>query len=278
MNNRILIIATALVSVVVILLGWIIGVSPKLAETAANELERSGVESQNLVLEAELAALIEQFEGIDEIKERIETLRLSLPPGAELPRFIRQLNGLAVGSGVAISNLTTSAALPYTPAAPVAPAPAAEGETPVDGEAVVPDPAVTDGLPLVTSSLVNATNFIAIPVTIVTSGSYEGTLAFLKGLQSGERLLLVTNLAVNSALIDEVLTYEATITGYIYVLVDPTYDPPLEGDVNGDGVVDDADVVEVEVVEPTIEEEPLDGEPSGTPSGEPSGEPSPDSQ
>lgn len=279
MNNRILIIATALISVVVLLLGWFLGVSPKLAEAATNEGERRNIEAQNLVHEAELAALIAQFEEVDDIKERAEKLRLSLPPGADLSRFIRQLNGLGAGAGLAITDVTISQALPYVPGtveAPPPPAAEAEGEA-TEGEAAVPDPTATEGQPVATSALVNETNFIAIPVSILTAGSYESTLAFLKGLQTGERLMLVTNLSVTTVVVEGQaaargeaavpgsVSYETNVTGYIYVLIDPTYVPPLEGDTNEDGVVDDQDLIvivdgEVIVGEELPDEEPVDGE------------------
>jgi hypothetical protein len=267
-SNRILVIGTALISIIALMLGWLLGVSPKLAEAAVDDRERTNVEAQNLVHEAELAALIKQFEGIDDIRDRLDDLRESLPPGADLPRFIRQLSALGANSGVAITDLTTGSAISYVPT--VSDVPAApvdgegmvegealvEGEAPVEGEALVADPATTAGQPVVTSSLVTAENFILIPFTVQTAGGYEGTLGFLKGLQTGERLYLVTNLGVATVAVEGApaargvagipasLSYETTITGYLYVLVDPTYVPPVEGDSDGDGVADAEQITE----------------------------------
>ena len=76
-----------------------------------------------------------------------------------------------------------------------------------------------------TDALITSSNFVAIPVTITVDGQWGGALAFIKGLQSGSRLFLVTGFTTKQATdnsgSDAGGGVEANISGFIYALIDP---------------------------------------------------------
>ena len=81
---------------------------------------------------------------------------------------------------------------------------------------MVAAPVAPQAPPLVTNPKITAANFIAIPIALKISGQYANVLNFVKGLQAGERLFLVTNLSTKTVVPS---TVDADITGLIYVLL-----------------------------------------------------------
>jgi hypothetical protein len=71
-----------------------------------------------------------------------------------------------------------------------------------------------------TDASITGSNFIVIPVKVNTAGTWENTLAFIKGLQTGTRLFLVTGMNSSRNATDP-NTLDSEIDGYIYVIVDP---------------------------------------------------------
>jgi hypothetical protein len=68
-------------------------------------------------------------------------------------------------------------------------------------------------------TLITGSNFVDIPVTIAVSGQWDQSLAFIKGLQTGKRLFLVTGIVTKQA--DDGSGLTTTISGFIYALIDP---------------------------------------------------------
>jgi Tfp pilus assembly protein PilO len=208
MSNRVWIIATVLLSTAVAALGWFLGISPKLAEAGTSAAQLVLVQTLNGQQEAELAALKEQYEDIDEVRAELAELHDVVPPYARYADFYRSINALSASSGVSVMAITPGepapfGAAPAEPAAEGAPAPAtAPVETPAVGEEVAA-----------------ASGPYSVPMNISVSGSYEATTAFIGGLQGDGRLYVVTNLDFARADGE----YTVLITGYIFVLVDQAY-------------------------------------------------------
>ncbi len=100
---------------------------------------------------------------------------------------------------MSIIGLTVSDPTAYSPAKPeidpdlvVVPQDGAEEGAAGDGEAA---PVPVDDPAFVTNPLITAENFVAIPVSIEISGEYSAILNFVKGLQSRDRLFLVSTLS-----------------------------------------------------------------------------------
>jgi Tfp pilus assembly protein PilO len=204
MNSKMWILIAAILSVAVLAMGWFLGVSPKLDEMNSANDQRASVEQQNKLHETRVAELKKQFENIDELKEKLAEFQLALPPGDELSTFLGQLHALEASSGVLLTKFAAS-----------------------DGQSYVAAPGAT------TNPLVTADNFVAITIDLTVTGTRGQVIDFLNDLQYGDRLFLVTKLTVaqdqsGSSGSEEgaVGGYTGTITGFVYVLVDPSAPPP----------------------------------------------------
>lgn len=207
MNNKFWILIASVVGVAVLALGWFLGISPKIDEINAADEQRATVEAQNKVHESKLAALKKEFLQLDSLKAELADAQESLPPGVELSTFLGELHGLESSSGVVLTTFSAG-----------------------DGENYIPAPG-TDTL----SPLVTANNFIAIPISLTVEGTRPQVIAFMNDLQYGKRLFLVIKLSLSQSTVvvsadqepaDPAERYEGSISGFVYVLVDPSMPPP----------------------------------------------------
>jgi len=245
-TRRIWAIGCALVMTASIALGWLLGASPLLAAAKVADEAREAAEAQNATYSQELVILKDQFAGIEKLEAQLGDLRAELPSGAALPAYLNQLSTEAQKHSVTLTTITTADAVAYAPTAaeaPIAETPPADAEAPADADAAAPAaeavpaaPAEGAGVP-VTSPLVTAENFIAIPITLAFDGGYDNVLAFVESLQKGTRLTAVTAFSTTkedaaAAVPSEDGAAEAApaatdaVTGtmslLIYVLLDPT--------------------------------------------------------
>lgn len=193
-NNRIWTIGGVLVIVVVLALGGLLGVKPQLDAMAASNSDREGVESLNRNYSAELARLKEQAANIDQLTAQVAELRRSVPASADLDTFVGELAALQAANGVLVTNYV-----------------------PTDPAMFVPSPDIAAAIP----ASVLQDNFVAIPVAITVTGKRDATLNFVKGLQAGDRLVLVSD--VNVAAADQKGVTTTTINGLVYVLLDAPF-------------------------------------------------------
>lgn len=220
-KNRLIVIGAVLGMVVVVVLGWIVGVQPQLEAAASADHGRATVESQNAASAVSLAKLKKDYTKIDELKKQRTELQTAIPQGTDMSPFIDELHALEVTHGVKLTSITITDGQAYEPpkkaAAPAAtatPAPAA--------------PAASDQT-VATSPKITKDNFTVMPIQLALSGKYSNVLNYVHGLQAGTRLVLVTSFSSTAskdssggatgdetpAPSDEV---DATIGGYVYVL------------------------------------------------------------
>lgn len=240
--NRLWIIGAAVLFGAIVVLGWILGISPRLSEASAATMERVAVEQQNEAYELKLAALKKQFENIGDLQAELNELRQSVPVEAALPAFVGQLNAISVANKVELTSISVTDAQLYDPvlAAPppvesVADKDATEPSTDSEPVDVESEPAPERAK---ASDLLSAGNFVAVPVSVQVVGSHASVLNFIDGVQKGDRLALVTAFttetqdsssapaATVSSETDEVdaapssASVKATISAYIYVLIE----------------------------------------------------------
>lgn len=237
--NRLWTLGSAVTIIAVVLLGWVVGILPQLNHMGAADQSRARVQSENLMHEAELAALKEQYATLGELKTKLAGLQDALPATAEISDFLNQLNGFAADTGVQVAGLTVGDARGYAPAvttaapsAASAPSPGATPTpTPTSTPASAPAPAAVAPAPVIApvdaadAARVNGANFIAIPIQISLTGDYQKTMDFISQLQSGTRLFLVTTLNVTNQpdpTKGAVGSNASTVGGFVYVLLDPT--------------------------------------------------------
>ncbi|MBX3088766.1 MAG: type 4a pilus biogenesis protein PilO [Cryobacterium sp.] len=205
MNSKTWLLLAALVSVGVLALGWFLGVSPKLTEMGDANQQREAVEAGNKAQEAKLAQLKAEFANIDEFKAQLAEAQLGLPPGDDLPTFLGQLHKLEAASGVVLTKFSAS-----------------------DGQQYIPAPGTKP------NALVKADNFVAITIQLTVEGSRAQVIDFLSDLQNGQRLFLINKLNIENKAEgttsdsegNSTSGYTGSITGYVYVLVDPSAPPP----------------------------------------------------
>jgi len=199
MNNKIWLVAAGIVSVGVLLMGWFLGVSPQLDEMNSAAAQKESVIAQNAAIQASIDTLRQESEQIDELKQELTDMQIALPPGDELSTFLGQLHDLEDLSGVVLTSFSAS-----------------------DGEAFQP---IENGTGSIVSPLVTPENLIVITIDLKVEGTRAQVLDFVSALQQGERLFLVNSLTVQSSgVVDSI--YNGNLTGFVYVLVDPSAPPP----------------------------------------------------
>jgi hypothetical protein len=220
-SHRILSGLTVFLMVVLVAAGWFLVAQPQLASAATANTSLAGVQSQISATQATITHLVGEQKKLPSLKKDLAALRLSIPATAASSAYINGLDALAAASGVTITELTLDDPVVYTSPAPVVPTAPAAGASPSPTPTPTPTstkaPAPTGWTPPSDPRITEA-NFIAIPVSVATSGDWGTTLTFLKGLQSGQRLFLVTGISTE---LDAVGALKATVKGYIYVLIDP---------------------------------------------------------
>lgn len=217
-------IGSVLVMVIVMVVGVLLGIQPQLAAKAAADEQRKSVAASNASQATVLAQLEKDFEGLDDLKDDLEPLQDSVPNTTEMPAFVKQLGALAERSQVVLTGFTVSDAVPYAPVEVVAaaedagetPEPSATGKAPTNGAVDAP----LAGVPPVTSAQITAGNFVSLTVTVTVNGSYGDALEFVNGLQTGERLVLVSGVTTTAETVEEgESNVTALITGLVYVLL-----------------------------------------------------------
>lgn len=205
-----------LVIVLVVSAGFTLGISPKLDELSASRATRTAALAQNEVYELQLAALQREFDGLETVQDELAVLREAIPEGAALPAFVGQLDAIAGRTSVTLTEFSSADALPYAPVVPDATVP----------DATVPDvtpdttaPGAADAAAATPSALVTTDNFVAIPVTISVTGSFDAVLQFLDGLQNGQRLMTVTSFSSGTPSADAPDRVTGQIAGIVYVLL-----------------------------------------------------------
>lgn len=222
-RNRMMLIAAALTGVVVLALGFLVGVQPQLVAASSAESQQQSVEAQNETLRASLATLETDNAKLPDLKSELATLDTSVPSQAALSSFLTELDQLAGASGTTVTGFTSSDATVYEPTTTDV---AATDEAASDSggtAAASTAPAAPTAPDLVTDPLVTATNFSSIPITVSIQGSYAQARDFLSKLQGGSRLFLVTTFASTGSSEAGDATGvpdQWTVGGLVYVLQD----------------------------------------------------------
>ncbi len=201
-KNRIWLLAFALGTIGVLALGWFVGISPRLAETAAADEQREQVELTNAQYERQLAQLKKDAEGIDGLRAELAELGLKFPaqPGDE--DLLSALEAYATGSGVVLNAVTWSDGRLVS-------AEAANGDAPSSG--LAPDGAL-----------------VALPVVVDFTGSYAASQEFIRKVQEvSARHILVAGFSytVSETGVDN---YRVSLSLILFMIVDSEANAPAE--------------------------------------------------
>lgn len=211
---RLWVIGTVLLAVVVVAIGWFVGVQPRLADAANADAQRREVATLNEGYEATLRELQQLSENLPALRDQLDELRIEIPDAPELPALLGQLQSLADAAGAELNEVTANQ--PYL----------VEG---LDGTGV--------------------TDLVAIPITVSATGGDESLSEYLRQVQTGPRLFLVSAFSFQV----EEDAGRVSFDGVVYVLPEDGAELPVVGEEGAVGGTD----------------------PSPAPSAEPSTSPSP---
>lgn len=233
-TNRIFALVTVVIVAAVLVLGWILGVSPLLAQAAAADEQRTAVEQTNQVETAKLTQMKEQYDRLDEIEVELAKLRVSMPAESDTDFTYRLLSLIQASTGATVNSIQTGEALPYGVAT---------------GAEVAVEPSET---PTGTPS-----GLYTIPVTI-TFDKVPGyqVMAYASEMQNGPRLFLVTSITGDGE-------DSSTIEAYMFVMHDPNA-PRGAAELAYSGVLPTPKAAGKVEPEPVPEPTPTPGE-TGTP-------------
>lgn len=240
-RNRLSLLLAVLAMVVVAVGGFFLAVQPQLSQTAAAHAQTETVDRSNDASRAELARLRSQAAELPAMKRGLTTLSASVPDSASLSPFIDELNGIAATAGMQVSSFTASDATAYSPAVSAEPAAGATtstatAEPSASATAVAPAAPVAPTAPsVVTNAAITGQNLSIIPVTVAVDGTFDQALTFVKGVQGGQRLFLITSISSAEKSGDDGTTSASstwTFGGSIYVL-DRSAGAPTATPTNG---------------------------------------------
>ncbi|OIQ81243.1 pilus assembly protein, PilO [mine drainage metagenome] len=209
-KNKLWTVGAVSVMVAIVGGGWLLGIQPQLTMAANADRTRVGVEAQNSTNEALLVRLKRDYQGIDALRQQLDSLRVAIPADAQMSTFVKELNILASTHKVTVKSITVNDAKPFTLAG-----------TPSNGAQKAP-----------TNPKINPANFVVIPVQFSVTGTYAKVLDFVHDVQMGPRLFLVATLssaassnspgvvALKKAVVSSPGTVDATIGGFVYVLLE----------------------------------------------------------
>lgn len=229
-RNKLWLIGSVLVTSVILVLGWVLGIQPQLDSMTAANASRTAVQATNAQHVALLAQLKHDFKNLDKLSATAETLGESVPTGSAMPALVDELDAHAEQAGLTLLGMTVTEARAYVPVVPVAAAPAAASDAAAPAAAApaadaglaatgtVPADGVTTAT--ATATEITASNFAAFPLDVKVKGSYAQVLDFVARLQTGSRLFLVVGLDTLDVDAEPGLV-NATISGLVYSLVAP---------------------------------------------------------
>lgn len=218
------VLGTALLSLVILGLAWLLGISPQLDRAAKADDEADSIRQQNAIHEQRLATLQEQSEHLEEYKAELAALQIGIPAEDGQAAFLREIDSAAAASGVTI--VGTTFGLPemfFAAAALEEPEPVADDTT--DESTEDEDGEAADAAP---EPVAGVNGLTVMPTQVVVLGAYDNTVAFMERLQTAmNRLYLVTGYQVTGQKEAEAsggrpATHEGDaellIDGFLYVL------------------------------------------------------------
>ncbi len=212
-NGRIWLLAGALLAVGVVAIGWFVGASPLLAQASANEAQIAEIDAQNTLQMLEIAEMKEQFENIDELRDELDELQVSVPGFADTGDYFDEISAKAGAAGVSLQTVTVEGALPYGAMGSV--------EASDDEADDATDTGGTSGSQgQITPALVPdadlAANLYVLTVKFEIDADQNQLAAFLAGLQGDGRLMLVTEVTSTFG-----TGQRSSITAFVFVVHDP---------------------------------------------------------
>lgn len=113
--TRIWTFATVILIVVIVALGWFLGVSPKVSEIARAEAEFVTVQAQNELNRIALAQIEDDFARLGEYREELDEIRVEFPELPEYDSVTSKILAELGSAGLVLDTLSISEPAPSIP-------------------------------------------------------------------------------------------------------------------------------------------------------------------
>lgn len=198
-ESRLWLIGGAVATLVILLLGWLLLVSPQLTAASDIQDETASVETLNTTLVARIASLKKSESDLPELQADLAAGRLELPVRNDTQVFAESLKSAAEKYLVSVTSVSIGSPENVTTLAQgVVEAPvAAVAEDAADDAEVTAEQAAADAA-AATAAAAAVRQTFALPVTFTAEGPAESLDSFIAELQvGGQRALSVTKIVVN---------------------------------------------------------------------------------
>ncbi len=173
--TRLWTIGAAVVAALLVLVGWMVLISPQLDTASASRDEAQRTTESNDLLRARLAVLAEDHANIATLQAELDALHAQFPTSLELSDFVRRLAALATESGASVQSVARS------------------------------EPAAREDVETVWE----------VPVSLTVTGTHDQILAYIERLQGvDDRLFLVSGLTLSTGT-DESMTGAVTGSTFV---------------------------------------------------------------
>ncbi|XPP25545.1 MAG: hypothetical protein ACNYNX_07770 [Leucobacter sp.] len=217
LKTRLWVLVTGLLCALLILYGVLAGLLPQLSSAALTREEAQGIDFVIQAQKTQLARLEEADRNTDALESDLAELELAIPASPEWSAFLRELQSLETRTGAAVSEaLVQPGAAPQGVAASPAEGDPAEANPVEASDAAAAPSAEASGSGTESgggSAAALPSDLIEIPITIIVTGTVDQVVAFYRGLQTSERLLVMANLEIDST---EPVA-RGTVNGFVYV-------------------------------------------------------------
>jgi len=215
--NRIWTIGFIAVIAIVAVAGWMLGISPVLAQAGAASHQAASLNATNAQTASQIAALKSQFANIGDAQTKLAELRQSIPTDADMSAFLQEINTIGATHKVALQSLTVAdavvAATTDSSGSTTGTSTSTSTSTPAPTPTPTPTPAAGT-TSTVTAPPAPPTGLITIPVQMQFEGTFEHVMAFVKDLQNGTRLLYISDLTTATNPSSKTVT--GSITGAVF--------------------------------------------------------------
>jgi Tfp pilus assembly protein PilO len=214
--NRLWTIGMVAVIVVVALAGWMLGVSPVLAQASSASDQAASLAASNLSTQAQITALKQQFAQIATAQGKLAGLRQSIPTDADMSAFLQEIDRLGSQDHVSLQTVAVQNAVVYQSPTPTGASAGTSTSTGTSTPTPTPTPTPTATAPVAPAPTSVGSSLITIPIKLTFNGSFSNVMAFVKGLQNGSRLLFVAQVTTAVAQGQGASGIQASITGDIF--------------------------------------------------------------
>lgn len=200
-----------------LVLGWVVVISPVRSATTELDAATLAQEDQSQLIRSRISLLKKQNEEIPTQQALLAGVQKRIPSTASVPTLIRSITSAADSAKVTLAGITPERAVAVEVAQGLTTAPATSAAA--DAPAGSGEAAVAEGSTAATTAAVARVQ--RMPLTITACGSFAELRRYLSGLERMKRVMSVDRLAIargtcGNSKDDSDLT--ATITSSVFIL------------------------------------------------------------